>query len=292
MYCSKCRKEQRGTPAFCRSCGSQIGLSKGHKRSLNLERIKVVAGVLFTIGLVLALSLGMRIEPASTSDEQKVQVHGMGDLYGIIIGIGDYAYAEDLYIPDDGAKQINKQLEDIWGNQTHLKLLLNKNAGRDDIEEAMNWLASQEDADDTVLFYFSGHGNEDYIAPYDWLPDSWSNDISAMLLDGWLDCLDSGKIIVVLDSCRSGAYAEKLVKNGRVIITCCAANEDSYANNDLSDYVIKAFSNPEKTDVNTDSQISAEELYSYILGQNIPDQHPQLFDGDASELVLVSMEQK
>ena len=199
MHCSKCGREQRGTPPFCRSCGSQIGLSEGQKKSFNLGGIKVAVGVLFTIGIVLALSLGMSVEPASTSDEQKVQVRGMGELYGVIIGIGDYEYADDLYVPDDGARNIYKQLEDIWGNQTHLKLLLNKNAGRDDIEEAMSWLASQEDAEDTVLFYFSGHGNEDNIAPYDWLTHSYSNDISAMLLDGWLDCLDSGKVMIVLD---------------------------------------------------------------------------------------------
>ena len=303
MYCSRCGREQRGDPTFCRSCGEKIKLL-GHKRAFwSVEGLKKVAGIFSVLILIIVVSLAMKsvaksvqtpnLEQtpvlAATPAMSEVQLRGIGEFYGVIIGMGDYAYIDDLYVPDDGAKQIYSQLEEMWGNQTHLKLLLNKDATRDNIENAMSWLTLQENAEDTVLFYFTGHGNEDYLAPYDSLTHSYANDISAYLLDKWLDSLDSEKVLVVLDSCQAGAYAQKLSQSGRVIISSCAANEDSYAYNDLSNYIIQSLSEPEITDTNADDQISAEEIYAYVARQHIPNQHPRLFDSEPSELVLVSI---
>lgn len=303
MYCLKCGRAQRGDPTFCRNCGEKIKLLDSKSAFLSMEGLKKAVCIFSALILIIVVSLGMKSVAKSvqtpnleqtpvltaTPAMSGVQLRGMGELYGVIIGIGDYAYIDDLYVPDDGAKKIHSQLEDIWGNQTHLKLLLNKDATRDDIGNAMSWLTLRENAEDTVLFYLTGHGNENYLSSYDSRPDSYANDIPVSLLDRWLDSLDSEKVVVVLDSCRSGAYAQKLSQSGRVIISSCAANEDSYAYNDLSNYIIQALSEPEITDTDVDNQISAEEIYAYVARQHIPNQHPCLFDSDPSELVLVSI---
>jgi len=291
MFCTRCGREQRGRPAFCRSCGERLRSPRSRANSSKLAGLKAVGAIALALILIVVLSVLVRAAAGSlaTDTECETQAHlrGMGEVRGVVVGVSDYANIDDLRTPDDGARQIYQQIGYIWGDAAHLALLLDKDATRSHIEQSMKQLALEEDADDVVVFYFTGHGDEDYLAPHDSLPDSYANDISATLLNQWLGVLDSKMIVVVTDSCRSGAYAEKVAGDGRVVLSSSAADED--ASRELSDYLVRAFCCADIVDSNTDRQLSMEELYGFLASQGVPGQHPCLFDGGVGGSALLTI---
>jgi PKD repeat protein len=266
----------------------------------------------YTVCLTVGGSWGTHTETKS----HYISVYVAGDVEGwaVIIGVSDYKYLEpapsilplpwenyDLSYPDDDARGLDEQLSPIWG-ENHIKLLVDADATEAGIRDAvLNWLAPQEGPEDIVLFFFSGHGNSDYICPYDSLKTSSSNDISHTTLDSWLDCLDSGRIVVILNSCESGGGIGDLAGVGRVILASSAAHESSWGSSELMHsvfpyYLLTGFSEMASVDSNGDQKISAEELFNYVEPKVVSwaedhseEQHPQLYDGYVGELDLFSI---
>jgi hypothetical protein len=146
--------------------------------------------------------------------------------WAIIIGISTYAYVNNLRYCDDDASELSSLLTPNWGTN-HIKLLTNSNAKKASIQDAINgWLSPLEDADDTVLFFFSGHGSngpdvapmdeadgiDEYICPYDSTLSNYSSYIRDDELDQWLSVLNAGKIVVVLDTCFAGGFLNSMTR--------------------------------------------------------------------------------
>jgi len=213
-------------------------------------------------------------------------VEPVGEIYGVVIGVSDYLHIDDLYTPDDGARQITHQLQEIWGNKAHLRVLLNQDATRNRIGEAIYWLASSVDEDDLTMFYFTGHGDADGLAPHDAQKDSSSHDITPEVLDRWLDALSSKRVFVIIDSCRAGGYAMELACSGRVVLASCGENRD--ARGELSNRIVQALLQPRSLDLNSDGLVSVEELLDNTARQ-ARSQQPYFFDGCPGDLQLVSI---
>lgn len=213
-------------------------------------------------------------------------VEPAGEIYGVIVGVSDYLHIDDLYTPDDGARQMAHHLRDIWGRKAHLRVLLNQEATRNRIGEAIYWLASSVDEDDLTMFYFTGHGDADGLAPHDARKDSSSHDITPETLDRWLDALSSKRVFVVIDSCKAGSYAMELACGGRVVLASCGHNRD--ARGELSNRIVQAIHQPLPLDLNSDGIVSVQELLGNIARQ-VRSQQPYFFDGCPGELELVSI---
>jgi hypothetical protein len=218
----------------------------------------------------------------------------MGQLYAVVVGVADYQNDDgsvivDLPGDDVIAARTAGMLEQLWGEGAHVRLLTKEGSSRSAIQEAIARMGSQSTRNDTVLLWFIGHGDEDWLLPYDALPTSYAVDISAGTLGQWLDGLQSSRVLVVLDSCEAGGYAERLSQRDRSILASCAADEYSHTNTPLSDYIALGLSQPEQMDTDADCRISVEEIYTYLGQQRIPGQTPQLVDGYDGELELLSM---
>ncbi len=221
--------------------------------------------------------------------------------WAIIIGITDYKNIKDLNYPHRDALGLYDKLREIWP-EDHIKLLVNEEATKLNIESAIkDWLAPQETADSVVLFFFSGHGcrssdlapydetdgKDEYICPYDSLTYSYNNDIRDDTLDTWLNSLDSRRISVFLDSCYSGGFIDKangkeapptgpsdgfgkdLSKGGRVIITASNETSSSWEYGALEHgvftyYILEGFDNLGLLDDDGNGEISSEEFFVYI----------------------------
>jgi hypothetical protein len=221
--------------------------------------------------------------------------------WAILIGVRDYQEVNDLGYTDRDAIDLYNKLREVWP-EDHLKLLINEEANKSNIESAItDWLAPNETEESVVLFFFSGHGaqgtdvapydevdnKDEYICPYDSLLSSYDNDIRDDTLDEWLDSLDSQHISVFLDSCFSGGFIDKraekelspfdlddgfakdLSKDGRVIITASNETESSWEYGALKHgvftyYFLESLDNLELLDENEDSDISAEEIFAYV----------------------------
>ncbi|MBN2098169.1 MAG: caspase family protein [Dehalococcoidia bacterium] len=239
---------------------------------------------------VVAMTNWLALDPIPAPEPvpPSPSLNGVGELHSVIVGVADYENdSMDIPGPDNGARAMADIVAVLWGEDAHVRLLTNEDATKANIRQAIASMASEADEEDFVLFYFTGHGDKEYILPYDTLPASYSNSISAAILDGWLDDLRSDKVIVVIDSCMSGGFARGLACSGRMVLTSCAANE--YASTELSYYIGLGFGNPDQLDLDGNRLISIEEIYAHVRSQRISGQHPQLADGYAGELVLLSL---
>jgi len=208
------------------------------------------------------------------------------EYWAVIIGVADYLYFDsttlfpkpvkgyDLVYSDDDAIEFADQLSSIWGAD-HIKLLVDSQATKSSIQDAITgWLDSKEEANDVVLFYFSGHGqqnsNSEYVIwPYNTSINSDNNEIQDGMLDSWLRCLESSQQIIIIDSCNSGGFIEELYNYGRVVLTSCRKDEDSYEKTTLGHsiftyFLLDAFNKLDNVDDNNDSSISIQEVFNWV----------------------------
>ncbi len=256
---------------------------------------------------LFALSVPMQSQPIAHAQADDA------DCWAVIIGIANYRYLSDLWYSDDDAQELYERLLPIWG-EDHILLLIDRHATRADIEDAiLDWLDPREDADDTVLLFFSGHadysydvspydefdGWDEYILPYDSLPTSYANDIRDDELANWLDRLESENMVIILDTCYSADFIDDLSAGGRVILAACDVNEEAYEDplhkhSIFTYYILEGLDNLKRVDEDGNFEISAEELFWYAEPETTEralviygaEQHPQIDDGYRGRLAL------
>lgn len=219
------------------------------------------------------------------------------ECWAVIVGVSDYKIIGDLNYSDESAKELFQLLSPAWGEE-HIKLLLDSEATKAEIRRAIEWLASNEDANDTVLFYFTGHGDSaGYIAPYDaYYEPTW---ISSHELSYWLRPLDSERVTIILDTCNAGRFETNLSDSGRVVLMSSRSGEYSWETSSLEHsvftyYLLEALSEFSIADANSDYELSAEEIFQYAEPETISEtsdfeetQHPVLSDQYSGELSLL-----
>lgn len=194
--------------------------------------------------------------------------------YAIVCGVSDYESIMDLELTDDDAMAIDTLLDDLYW--THVVLLLNQEASRAGIRDAIQSLQGTVDADDIVLLYFAGHGTygddlspldevdgyDEYICPWDANPDP-ATSIRDDELEAWLDALPCRKV-VILDTCFSGGFIREnemttrtmpgrpkadlegsvdrdLAKPGYIILASCEHDEYAYESTSLGHGIFTYF---------------------------------------------------
>jgi len=232
-------------------------------------------------------------------------VHATGSIsecWAIIIGLSDYKSTEieDLPYGNVSAQELNDVLSPIWG-EDHIRLLLDDEATKANILAAIDWTAGKEDANDTVLLFFSGHGTEDgHLVTYD--AYNLETCISRSELDSGLDELDSKRIAIILDTCFAGLFEPSLGDDGRVVLMSSRSNELSWEiemleNNVFSYYILEAINNFDAADANSDYELSAEEVFKYAEPKTVSNwllllvgikQHPVISDRFSGELSLLT----
>ncbi|MEW6070131.1 MAG: NosD domain-containing protein, partial [Candidatus Thermoplasmatota archaeon] len=129
--------------------------------------------------------------------------------YALLIGVEDYpGTGNDLdYCLDDLYDMQEALINFCNFSISDIRILTDSNATKSNIQSAIDWLAANADNNDTVMFFYSGHGmSSGKLAQYDY---STQGGITSAELDSWLDSVNSS-IIVVLDCCFAGAFTSKL----------------------------------------------------------------------------------
>ena len=247
------------------------------------------------IATILAI-LPMLIQPCTPAYAEGSEP----ECWAVIIGVSDYKRLDDIEGNAESAEGLFQLLRPIWGEE-HIKLLLDSEATKAEIREAVAWLTSNEDTNDTVLFFFAGHGERHgYIAPYNaYYKETW---ITSRELSKWLSALDSERVVIILDTCYAGRYETNLSGSGRVVLMSSRADEVSW-NASFYDggwhgvftyYLLEALSEFSIADANRDYELSAEELFQYAETKTISEtsefqstQHPVLSDQYSDELSLL-----
>ncbi|MGC9308755.1 MAG: C13 family peptidase, partial [Thermoplasmatota archaeon] len=143
----------------------------------------------------------------------------------------------------------------------------------------MHWLQSVAHSEDTVIFYFSGHG-------YTGGMGIGSEAVSYASLDDEFDKVACRGMFIILDSCHSGSAIPLLEESGRVILTSCGSGEISGY---FSEAVISALSVAADCNGNNDGSVSAEEIASYVMSDwHIEQYRPQVEDGYQGNMSLLT----
>lgn len=154
-----------------------------------------------------------------TSSSSSPAQAGQGVPSGVKLGryhalvIGNNAYASGGFQPlqsaVNDATAVAKVLKDRYGYKTNLLL----NATRFDILSALNDMRESLQPEDNLLVYYAGHGDlsadgkQGYWVPVDGQPGMANTWISNAAISDILSTMEAKHVLVVADSCYSGALA-------------------------------------------------------------------------------------
>lgn len=139
------------------------------------------------------------------------------DILALVIGVGQYQYSVDpLKYAAADAQSFHDFLRSPEGGGVPLdriRLLLNKEATRENIIKGMEWLASKAFENDLVIIYLATHGmvdqNELYFVGYNTDPKNLlATGIKKSDLDIIQRRLKSNKVVWFADACHSGSLGE------------------------------------------------------------------------------------
>ena len=160
--------------------------------------------------------------PTSDIDKPAFRLPEKPDSFAVIVGIGKYMDLPDAQFAERDAEAVKSQLLALGFPSRNVVQLSGDKAGYKSIEKFVEtWLPRNVDENSRVLFYFSGHGAPDpqggkaYLLPYDGDPNFLENTgYPLQRLYAKLGELKAKKIVVVLDSCFSGAGGRSVLAKG------------------------------------------------------------------------------
>ena len=218
-----------------------------------------------------------------------------GDVYAVIIGIGDYQDDRlDLQFTVNDAQGLYDVLTDPrYGGvpKDHITLLLDQEATDRSIKRAMGtWLCRQAKKDDTVIIYYSGHGapegEDTYWVTYDAdIDDLFSTALNSTTIADMLDKIESERVITFLDSCYSASTVQKTDRTrdlqrgipwdkfsgkGRLVISASDGKQlslelEKYQHGVFTYYLLKGLKG--QADENHDGVIAVDEIWDYVKYQ-------------------------
>lgn len=144
--------------------------------------------------------------------------------YAVVIGISQYREEVIPKVPyaAKDAEAIARVLEVQGGvPKTHIKLLTDSRATYNDIRNHVtDWLRMRVKPESTVYTYYAGHGTpnpqtgEAYLVPWEGHPDFPSGLYPLNELYETLNKLPAKGVVVLLDSCFSGAAGRSILAKG------------------------------------------------------------------------------
>lgn len=150
---------------------------------------------------------------------------GLGQNFALIIGNADYPQSTNLPQLKTAAKdarEIDHVLTERYGFKGHTRVLIN--ATRAQMIDALYEVTKAIGAHDNLVIYYAGHGATDqtnkrsYWLPVDADSKNPTNWISDREVGGWISETLARHVLIVADSCYSGAMTRgsstQLVSNG------------------------------------------------------------------------------
>ena len=201
-----------------------------------------------------------------------------GDRWAVIIGISDYSGTiNDLDYCDDDAREFYDALLGYGWKPSHIKLLLDKKATKENIFDAIVWMEGKEGVSDEVVFFYSGHGA---TSNYDVDDDGekkdecivpWECDSAYFIWDGNLkqafEGFESERVMFYFDSCFCGGMDE-LSGDGRLILMASKENQLSsegsvWKHGQFTYYFLEQGITNAQADANQDTLVTFEEAFDY-----------------------------
>lgn len=215
-----------------------------------------------------------------------------GDIYIISVGIADYKEINDLRFTENDVITFNSLMSRYGAD---ISTLVGKDATHANIIKTIRGVSALAKEDDTVIFFFSGHGYEGGFCCYDMKPNSYLGGISYQEIQILFRNCRAGKKIIFADACFSGGLSKQktaltvqAVQKSEVLFFLSSQFDETSLElpdgpNGLFTYVLAHGLNGE-ADLNNDHQITYQEIYNFVYenvsryANQIPhNQHPKLW---------------
>jgi WD40 repeat protein len=148
-------------------------------------------------------------------------------LYGLIIGIGNYALKKFKLDPDFPARDADAFAAELKAQQglafdkveLYEPLLKDGRATAENIRRGLSWLRSKGgDPNDIVVVYFSGHGKVDHLLPVNFDGDELVTGVGKAEIIGALSKVNA-RVVLFVDACQAagglGLDIEGLVNSAK-----------------------------------------------------------------------------
>ena len=211
--------------------------------------------------------------------------------FALIIGINKYENLNDLEYAVNDAKSIKDVLINTFNyKEENITILLDKKATKENIMNAFYEISQKTCNDDSVLFFYAGHGityqagikDKGYLVPYNGTEQNLNS------LIGWNTLMDDSElfrakhIFYVMDACYSGLALQRTARGskrflkdmlrryGRQVLTAGKSDQtvkDSggKTNNSIfTSYLLEALKGEAKTEYGV---LSASSVMNYVYNK-------------------------
>lgn len=127
-------------------------------------------------------------------------------IWAVVVGAATYTHMPPLRYTDDDAYQLYAFLKSPEGGalpDEQVRLLIDEEAARKNILNALRATFLRADENDVILFYFSGHGLQGSFLPVDF--DGYNNQLRHDEIKALLEESRAKHKIVLADACHSGS---------------------------------------------------------------------------------------
>jgi uncharacterized repeat protein (TIGR02543 family) len=214
------------------------------------------------------------------------------ECWGVFIGISDLQnYPWAWTNADDDAVDFSQALSPTWGTD-HVRVLTNSQATKAAILSAINWLATNADSNDTVVFFVSEKTYLNEIYCYDYV--AWGDEITGAQLNSAFSSVQASKKIFIFTFWEEPDLRSALSGSGRIVIFASHDNETIWwqdSHNIFVSYLVEAFDDFGGNDANSNYELSMEEVFAYASSLTTSDhsgQHPAMYDQITGETPLIA----
>lgn len=243
--------------------------------------------------LPICLILSFAVSWNAFAQEETPEKAG-GHVYAVIVGISDYRSINDLSFADQDAEAFNQYIGAAFPDARSV-VLTNEQANHDTLLNALYDILIDAGQGDTVIFYFSGHGDCEsalvnqpgFLLTHDTPPHNYL--IAALRVDDLKALIESyvkaknAEVIFFIDACRAGQLAghnaggpSKTASllldlfDKEVMFLSCTPNQKSFEYSDLEHgvftyYLLRGLLGA--ADANQDNFLEVEELRRYLLDE-------------------------
>lgn len=207
------------------------------------------------------------------------------NIWAVIVGVAQYQHMPVLRYTDDDAYQVFAFMKSPEGGaipESQIRLMIDEDATRFNILNAMRDIFLRADENDVVFFYFSGHGLDGAFLPFDY--DGLNNQLLHEDVRSLIAQSRAKHKLVIADACHSGSLlamragpiddslaklyaAFEESKGGLALLLSSKSEEYSLEDGGLrsgvfSHYFIQGLKG--SADFDTNKLITIGELYTYV----------------------------
>jgi uncharacterized caspase-like protein len=221
----------------------------------------------------------------SNDDIQKARNAANLKVWAVVVGVAAYNHMPTLRYTDDDAYRMFAFLKSPEGGaltDEQVRILIDDEATKTNIENAMREVFSKAGANDLVLLYFSGHGLKGSFLPIDY--DGYNNKFHHEEIAAILNDSPAKFKLCIADACHSGslmamksgeisnaleAYYKSLAEAqaGTALIMSSKSDETSLESSGLrqgvfSHFLIRGLKG--EADADYDKLVTIQELFDFI----------------------------